>query len=127
MANNKNLKSALVKSLKAEDEAVRDRFEKADSLLLTASRPIVDFQDEPQQDKVTPETKVIRDTFTMPIDDHALIATIQQRCLQSAVNANKSEIIRAGLQILSRMSSEQLVETINNLEKVKIGRPAAKP
>ncbi|MHC5719383.1 MAG: hypothetical protein ACYTX0_46875, partial [Nostoc sp.] len=68
--------------------------------------------------------KVIRDSFTLPSGDYELIATIRQRCLKSAVNATKSEVIRAGLHILQSLSDKELIRAIESLEKVKTGRPA---
>ncbi len=127
----KSMKSALTSSLKAEDEAVRNRFEKAESLLeertqQTSSQPT----DELPQGKDAPQPvqnqKVIRDSFTLPSADYELIAAIRQRCLKSAVNATKSEVIRAGLHILQSLSDEELVQAIERLEKVKTGRPAGK-
>jgi len=127
----KSIKSALSSSLKAEDEAVRNRFEKAESLLeeknKQVSAPAIDEQ-QPSQDTPPPASreKVIRDSFTLPGRDYELIATIRQRCLKSAVNATKSEVIRAGLHILDSLSDEELIQVINRLEKVKTGRPTEK-
>ena len=123
------MKSALASSLKAEDEAVRSRFEKAESLLESKSRQVADQpMDEQQQGKDAPplKEKVIRDSFTLPSRDYELIATIRQRCLKLAVNATKSEVIRAGLHILESLSDEELVQVIERLEKVKTGRPIEK-
>jgi hypothetical protein len=127
----KSMKSALTSSLRAEDEAVRNRFEKAESLLEkthpTSSQP-TDFKQPLSEDALQPgkKEKVIRDSFTLPSGDYELITTIRQRCLNSAVNATKSEVIRAGLHILQSLSDEELVRAIESLEKVKTGRPAGK-
>lgn len=128
----KNLKSALTTSLQAENAAVKDRFEKAESLLSDKPRPI-DPIDTPHQelqkqdiaDIATPE-KVIRDTFTMPSTDYDLIAAIQHRCLQSALNVTRSEIVRAGLKILNELSDENLMQAMQAVEKIKSGRPSRK-
>ncbi len=126
----KSMKSALTSSLKAEDEAVRNRFEQAERLLEEKTQQAFSQQrnlqrsqreDAPQPEK---KEKVIRDSFTLPSDDYELIATIRQRCLKSAVNATKSEVIRAGLHILQSLSDEELIRAIESLEKVKTGRPA---
>jgi len=127
----KSMKSALSSSLKAEDEAVRNRFEKAESLLEDKSSQVAGLVTEkqpPGKDTPPPTSreKVIRDSFTLPGRDYELIAAIRQRCLKSAVNATKSEVIRAGLHILESLSDEELVMVINRLEKVKTGRPAEK-
>ena len=128
----KSMKSALSSSLRAEDEAVRNRFEKAESLLQDKSNqvaaPATDKQQLPEDaPPPTPkQKKVIRDSFTLPGGDYELIATIRQRCLKLAVNATKSEVIRAGLHIQMSLSDEELVQVMERLEKVKTGRPAEK-
>ena len=121
------MKSALSASLKAEDEAVRNRFEKAESLL--GEKPQV--SDEPAStahvvQESPKKERVIRDSFTLPSGDYELIAAVRQRCLKSAININKSEVIRAGLHALMEMPEEALAELVNNLEKVKPGRPTEK-
>jgi hypothetical protein len=131
----KDMKSALTNSLKAEDAAVKDRFEKAESLF--GDRAETDAQASPsaeQSDSALPKTppkeekqKVIRDSFTLPASDYELINAIKQRCLNSAINVTKSEVIRAGLHALREMSDEQLSEMMESLEKVKTGRPTSKP
>ncbi|MHC5818010.1 MAG: hypothetical protein ACYT04_19470 [Nostoc sp.] len=126
----KSMKSALTSSLRAEDEAVRNRFQQAESLLeektQQASSQPRNLQQPQKEDALQPEKKekVIRDSFTLPSGDYELIATIRQRCLKSAVNATKSEVIRAGLHILQSLSDKELIRAIESLEKVKTGRPA---
>ena len=127
----KSMKSALSSSLRAEDEAVRNRFEKAERLLQDQSNQVADKATDKQQlsEEAPPPTskqKVIRDSFTLPGGDYELIATIRQRCLKLAVNATKSEVIRAGLHIQMSLSDEELIEVMERLEKVKTGRPAEK-
>lgn len=121
------MKSALSASLKAEDEAVRSRFEKAESLL--GEKPQVSEQTvvtTPVAQEPPKKERVIRDSFTLPSGDYELIAAVRQRCLNSAININKSEVIRVGLHALMAMPEEDLVELVNNLEKVKPGRPTRK-
>lgn len=123
----KSMKSALNASLQAEDAAVKSRFEKAESLLgeeaQADNQPMSSVSDTKDQTK---QEQVIRDSFTLPSGDYELIAAIRQRCLASALNATKSEVIRAGLHALVEMPKEELIELVSNLEKVKTGRPAAK-
>lgn len=130
----KSMKSALSASLKAEDEAVKSRFEKAESLLGERSQPKdLPSNSPPLSTPIVPDVKelpkkerVIRDSFTLPSGDYDLIAAIRQRCLSSAVNVTKSEVIRAGLHALMEMPEEDLLKLISSIEKVKIGRPTEK-
>ena len=48
--------------------------------------------------------KLVRDSFTMPADDFALVAVLKGRALQVQRPAKKSELLRAGLQALSALS-----------------------
>lgn len=121
----KNLKSALSDSLKAEGEAVKNRFERAEAILgdsSSQSESTSDSASSHHQERTKPE-RVIRDSFTLPAADYGLIAAIRQRCLQQALNVTKSEVVRAGLQALSSLSERELLEVMNNLTKIKTGRP----
>ena len=68
--------------------------------------------------------KVIRDGFTMPADDYALIAQLQATGLESGLAVSKSEVLRAGLHALKALSAADLRQVFAALEKVKPGRPA---
>jgi sialic acid synthase SpsE len=68
--------------------------------------------------------KVIRDSFTMPKTDYERIAGLKRKCLDAGVAVKKSELLRAGLQLLDSASSKRLVAALAALETVKTGRPA---
>lgn len=68
--------------------------------------------------------KVIRDSFTMPLSDYALIGEIKQRCIGLGLAMKKSELLRAGLRVLDRMPDTVLSEVVADVESVKTGRPA---
>jgi hypothetical protein len=68
--------------------------------------------------------KVVRDSFTMPKTDYERIAALKRKCLEAGVEVKKSELLRAGLQLLDSASSKRLVAAIAALEVVKTGRPA---
>src|SRR4051812_40864329 len=100
----KDMKSALGASLKAEEQAVRSRFEKAESVLgqgKSAPR---------EQQPSNGDGKVIRDSFTIPGDEYELISRIKKRCMKAGVSANKSEVLRAGLAALDAMPDRELAK-----------------
>ena len=122
----KKLNSALSASLKAEGEAVKDRFERAETILKKSQS----LSNEAESDtsshdspKSKPKKRVIRDSFTLPECDYELIETLKSRYLSLAINVNKSELIRAGLHVLNQMSEPELLSVIENLIRVKTGRP----
>lgn len=69
------------------------------------------------------KVKVVRDSFTMPQSDYDLIAALKHKAVQAGVHAKKSELLRAGLQALSKLSAAQLKRAVADLEKIKTGRP----
>ncbi|WP_426990505.1 hypothetical protein ACKI2N_004825 [Cupriavidus sp. 30B13] len=68
--------------------------------------------------------KVVRDSFTMPKSDYEQIDALKQRCLGAGVAAKKSELLRAGLILLSGLDDQHLLAAVASLEAVKTGRPA---
>ena len=66
---------------------------------------------------------LVRDGFTMPESDFALIAILKARALSARREAKKSELLRAGLQTLAALDDSALVRALNRLEPIKIGRP----
>lgn len=119
----KDMKSALGASLKAEEQAVRSRFERADSAL---GRGKSSPRSQPPPPTSNGADKVIRDSFTIPGDEYELISRIKKRCMKAGVSANKSEVLRAGLAALDGMPEKELAKLFQSLTKVKTGRPAAK-
>jgi chromatin remodeling complex protein RSC6 len=67
--------------------------------------------------------KVVRDSFTMPQGDYALLASLKQSCLKTGLHVKKSELLRAGLHALSKLSVAQLKLAVGKLEQIKTGRP----
>ncbi|MDP1940085.1 MAG: hypothetical protein Q8K54_05440 [Gallionella sp.] len=70
-----------------------------------------------------PKLKVVRDSFTMPQIEYQKIAEIKELCLKAGLPVKKSEVLRAGLQVLSAMAEAQMLNTLNGLDKIKTGRP----
>jgi len=67
--------------------------------------------------------KVVRDSFTMPQDEYQKIAEIKMICMKAKMHVKKSEVLRAGLKMLTGLSAVQLKQALNSLEKIKTGRP----
>ncbi len=71
------------------------------------------------------KTKVIRDSFSFPEQDYLKISEIKKTCLASGVHVKKSEVLRAGLMLLSKLNITELKEVIEQVEKLQTGRPSA--
>jgi hypothetical protein len=67
--------------------------------------------------------KLVRDSFTMPEPDFAVIATLKAAALSAQRVAKKSELLRAGLRVLATLDTAALVAALEALEPVQTGRP----
>ncbi len=77
-------------------------------------------------DNAAGRKKMVRDSFTMPAPDYALIGVLKVRTLASGSAVKKSELLRAGLVALAAMSPGQLIDLISSMPQVKTGRPGKK-
>jgi len=70
-----------------------------------------------------PVGKLVRDSFTMPQQDFDLIAALKKRALVFQRPAKKSELLRAGLQVLAALDDSRLKSALEALAAIKTGRP----
>ncbi|MBT9591129.1 MAG: hypothetical protein IV089_09500 [Thiobacillus sp.] len=70
------------------------------------------------------KVKLVRDSFTMPETEYAVIALLKKRCLDAGVSAKKSEILRAAIAGMAKMSDASVIAAIRKLKVIKTGRPA---
>ena len=65
----------------------------------------------------------MRDSFTMPRADFALIQTLKERAMGFRHAAKKSELLRAGLHALAALKAPDLQQLLASLPAPKTGRP----
>ncbi|MEI7975390.1 MAG: hypothetical protein WCH92_05350 [Betaproteobacteria bacterium] len=68
--------------------------------------------------------KLVRDSFTFPKDEYQAIAGLKQKALGLKHSAKKSEILRAGLKLLSSLNDKAFLAALTNVPALKTGRPA---
>jgi hypothetical protein len=71
----------------------------------------------------TVKAKVIRDSFSFPERDYQKISELKKTCLTAGIHVKKSEILRAGLHLLTKLNLDELKQAIDRVEKVQTGRP----
>jgi hypothetical protein len=69
--------------------------------------------------------KVIRDSFSFPEQDYRKISELKKTCLAAGIPVKKGEILRAGLLLLAKLNLDELKRIVEQVEKVKTGRPHA--
>jgi len=67
--------------------------------------------------------KMVRDSFSMPENEYSQFAALKRTCLLTGVHVKKSELLRAGLLCLSKLSDSELVNVVGKVEILKTGRP----
>lgn len=77
----------------------------------------------PKADKPR-KPKLVRDSFTIPKAEYALIDELKLRAAKLGQPAKKSEVLRAGLKTLAACSDEALLACLAAVPRVKTGRPA---
>ena len=77
----------------------------------------------PSPKEPTKRAKLVRDSFTMPQADFALIDLLKVRALGFRRPTKKSELLRAGLQALAAMPAAELKAVLGRLAPLKTGRP----
>ncbi|MEO6319527.1 MAG: hypothetical protein ABJA84_10615 [Polaromonas sp.] len=71
--------------------------------------------------------KLIRDSFTIPKAEYAVIDELKQRTARQLDRpAKKSELLRAGIKLLATLSNAALATALAQVPTIKTGRPALK-
>jgi hypothetical protein len=113
MFDNNTLRSTIAH----QDQALEDRFAKADSILLKTSAAA------PEPVPTSQKSLVVRDTFSLPPNDYALINALRRTAAKEGrISTSKSEVIRAGLQTLHLLKAEDFILALDRLEKILPGR-----
>lgn len=68
--------------------------------------------------------KVVRDSFTMPKTDYAVLDALKARAAKLGRPTKKSEVLRAGIQALAAMGDAGFLAAVNTVPAIKTGRPA---
>ena len=66
---------------------------------------------------------MVRDSFTMPKDEYAVIDRLKLRAGKPGHSIKKSELLRAGIKALAAMSDIQFKAALSNVPAIKTGRP----
>lgn len=68
--------------------------------------------------------KLVRDSFTIPKPEYAVIDELKQRAARLGRPMKKSELLRAGLKALAAMPDNEFLAGVTAVPTVKTGRPA---
>lgn len=70
------------------------------------------------------KNKLLRDSFTIPKSEYAMLDTLKQRAAKAGRPAKKSEVLRAGVKALAAMGDTAFLAALGAVPAIKTGRPA---
>lgn len=86
-----------------------------------AKPPKADKGDKADKPK---KPKLVRDSFTIPKNEVAVLDALKLRAAKLGRPAKKSEVLRAGIMALAGMGDAAFLATVTGVPAVKTGRPA---
>lgn len=82
-----------------------------------AATPVTAPKEKPKK------TKLVRDSFTMPEAEYAVLGEVKKACLKAGVEVKKSELLRIGVALIRQLDVARLKEILAGLPTLKAGRP----
>ncbi|MHB9052146.1 MAG: hypothetical protein ACYC3R_09880, partial [Thiomonas delicata] len=67
--------------------------------------------------------KLVRDSFTIPRAEYAVLGALKERSVRLAKPAKKSEVLRAAIKLLSAQTDAALLAALAAVPSIKTGRP----
>lgn len=89
---------------------------------VTAATPVAAPEAQAGRDKVR-KAKLVRDSFTMPEQEYAVLGQVKKACLKAGFEIKKSELLRIGVALISQLDMATLQNILASLPQLKTGRP----
>ena len=132
-----SMKDALKSSMSSEKAALDARFEKAENVLAlreVKKQGMVNPIQEPpleqviqpvQTEQQAPKSRVLRRTFSITEEDYNAIIELKRRCNFQGFEVPQSQVIRAGIHLLTQLADEELRDSLHVVEVLRPGRAAS--
>ena len=81
--------------------------------------PVAAPVEQPKERKA----KLVRDSFTMPEQEYAVLGQVKKACIKAGFEIKKSELLRIGVALISQLDLATLQQVLASLPQLKTGRP----
>lgn len=72
--------------------------------------------------KIKPtKVQMVRDSYSMPESDYSKLIELKKKCIVAGVKIKKSELIRAGILSLHKLSDAALLKEVGKIASAKVG------
>ena len=114
--------AATKKAVTPKAVAVKKADVKAKPAKVKAAAPAAEKQAAPAKEKVK-KAKLVRDSFSMPEGEYAVLGAVKKACLKAGIEVKKSELLRIGVALIQKMDVSALKGVLATLQPLKAGRP----
>jgi hypothetical protein len=91
----------------------------------TLSKPAAEPNSTAIPNASKPKSKLVRDSFTIPKLEYAVLEGLKVRAANLTRPVKKSELLRAGVAALNAMTDKAFLAALNGVQSLKTGRPKA--
>lgn len=89
-----------------------------------AKPPKADKPAKAEKEDKARKPKLVRDSFTIPKTEYAVLEDLKLRAAKLGRPAKKSEVLRAGVMALAAMGDAAFLASVTGVPAIKTGRPA---
>ncbi|HYF17467.1 MAG TPA: hypothetical protein VEA40_06330 [Ramlibacter sp.] len=89
-----------------------------------AAAPAVTAVAKPAKADKPKKPKLVRDSFTIPKTEYAVLEALKARAAKGGAPAKKSEVLRAGIKALAALGDAAFLKAMGAVPAIKTGRPA---
>ena len=110
-------------AVKARAKPAVQRVAKAVPVAATAPAPMSTAAAAEVPKERARKPKLVRDSFTMPEQEYAVLGQVKKACIKAGFEIKKSELLRIGVALISQMDLATLQNVLSGLPQLKTGRP----
>ncbi len=98
---------------------------KAQPVTKSIGQPLTEVIAQIATEKVvkTKKPKQVRDSFTLPKTEYAVLGELKERAAKLTHSVKKSELLRAGIKALATMTDANFLSALKAVPAIKTGRP----
>jgi len=102
--------------------AVKPAVEKKAAVKVKAAPKVAPKEPAAPKEK-SKKAKLVRDSFSMPEAEYAVLGAVKKACLKAGIEVKKSELLRIGVALIQKMDVGALKGVLSTLPPLKAGRP----
>ena len=116
----KNFKDDILANIEKQQKSLAGRFDSVEDRMRNIPTRVqhVDLEQPPGASK---KIRVVKDSFSMPADDYAVIETVQLLAAENRLLRSKSEVVRAALQYFDSAGESHQLAILSKVVKIGYG------